>query len=205
MINYRKSEQLSGIQNFFYRYSIFFIIGAVLLVYFSSKNDEEQIKGQLNLLEEEIQNGQNRKVIELADKFLADYKKGSQNETFIRYYRGAAFYNLQKFQKAFEDINLVTERNGRGSYYLYYTRAKLRDQLTPNDTSAICSDVTRAINSKGAKISRRNLPLNSMDSTDCFDVNYVDMLKLRVKYCEKLMPLKIKVDRELITKAQQML
>lgn len=136
-------------------------------------------------------------VIEVADSII---KKNRNVEPYLTFYRGSSYFQLKNYTKSLKDINFTIEKNGRGDYYLYFTRAKLYEKLNILDTARICSDVSFAINKKGSIISSNNLELDHLDSTNLFDVNYIDMLKLRVKYCQKIMPSYTGLDQELIKK-----
>jgi tetratricopeptide (TPR) repeat protein len=136
-------------------------------------------------------------VIRVADSII---KENRNVETYLTFYRGSAYFQLKNYHKSLKDINHTIEKNGRGDYYLYFTRAKLYEKLNILDTAKICSDVSFAINRKGSIISSNNLELDHLDSTNLFDVNYIEMLKLRVKYCRKKMPSYTDLDQELIKK-----
>lgn len=201
MINFkRRTPRLSVITRLIYRYFIFIIVGFALIVYFVTKHKQNKYSSEYRELKSLYVKANIQKTIAFANTLLESYDKNSIEGLSIIMIRGAAYFKIRDYEKSLSDIDYVTELNGKNSYFLYYHRALLNDLLDTKDTSRICSDITRAINAKGSDISIRNLDLNYVDSTDLWDVNYLDMLKLRVRYCDCLMPSYTKLDKELIEK-----
>lgn len=79
--------------------------------------------------------------------------------------------------------------------YLYYLRGRIL--LETGDMTG-CSDITKTIQAKGSFLSSRNYNIDYMDTSRFMDVNYRDLLTMRIKYCEKSDPERAKIDREIL-------
>ncbi|MEI7597053.1 MAG: hypothetical protein WCK02_15000 [Bacteroidota bacterium] len=161
---------------------------------------QKKTQDDITYLEKLYKTKEFRTIVKSTDELISRDKISLSNNFGLHYIRGAAYYKLGEFSKSLSDINIAIDINGKDDYFLYYMRAKLNDELKSKDTACICSNVTQAINVKGGIISYKNLKFNYMDTSNLFDVNYIDMLKLRVKYCADLMPDYVKLDKELLEK-----
>jgi tetratricopeptide (TPR) repeat protein len=178
-----------------------YIITGILLYLFVSKTwGTHVLDGTQSKLESSFRRGDYKTTISIANASLMGDTTNTYADCCIRHYRGMAYLKLGDYQNALNDIQFVIRFNGKGAYDLHFIRAKLYDELQIRDTASICFDVTQAIHGKGSIVHSRNQKFDYIDTTELMDFPYFDMLKLRVKYCDKLMPELVDVDKELILK-----
>lgn len=111
-----------------------------------------------------------------------------------RMIRAEIFVRNQEYSKSFKELEYIFFTEPK-DYYPYYLKGL---SLINTDSGLGCNDITRAINMKGSLISARDLPLDYIDSNRLLDIDYRELLKLRLLNCGKEYPTYIRLDSALL-------
>lgn len=134
-------------------------------------------------------------AILLADQYLAI----TNENAFPHQVLSDCYYRKRKMDKALKHADLAIAHLPTDQY-LYYLRGRVL--LETGDTTRGCLDITNTIKAKGAILKSNKYTLDYMDTSRFMDVNYRQLLDLRIKYCGKIMPDQIKIDQQVLESGQ---